>query len=162
MICQNTKIFSHSLNYRHFVCHIIKFTKFNQDNSLEIYRFFLILRCEKSRFVKQPVSWFVDFLCCFKVVSLPTTTHQKINKISLIFAHSSLQKCTNFRDNILLFSLLFFFFFLLPSHVTEATLDETWWLSLILVAQPWNFLETLRSITINNNSVENVFYRFIA
>lgn len=141
MICQNIKTFPHCLNYRHFACHMLTFANFNQGS---FRNFLLILHCEKSRFMIQPIKWFVG-------------TYRIIDNISIVSAHSSSQ---NLLTSGVIFSFSFFFssFIFVTITVTETTLNETWLLSLISVAQSWFFEETLRNITINNNSsVENVF-----
>lgn len=141
MICQNIKTFPHCLNYRHFACHMLTFANFNQGS---FRNFLLILHCEKLRFMKQPIKWFVG-------------TYRIINNISIVSAHSSSQ---NLLTSGVIFSFSFFFssFIFVAITVTETTLNETRLLSLISVAQSWFFEETLRNITINNNSsVENVF-----
>ena len=99
MICQNIKTFSHCLNYRHFACHMLTFANFNQGS---FRNFLLILHCDKSRFMKQSIKWFVG-------------TYRIINNISIVSAHSSSQNLLT-SGIIFSFSLFFFFFYFCYYH----------------------------------------------
>ena len=107
MICQNIKTFPHCLNYRHFACHMLTFANFNQGS---FRNFLLILHCEKSRFMKQPIKWFVG-------------TYRIIDNISIVSAHSSSQ---NLLTSGVIFSFSFFFssFIFVTITVTETTLHS--------------------------------------